>query len=298
MHRSLLGVRPDVGLQIVDPCRPVHGAVDRPARVTAGREPQPLAAHQVAEDEEFPRRLLAGQRGADALPRRAEHQRHVERVAGAEHARGGGRLRAQLVQEGLAARGGVRLRQVQGWHPEQPVGEDQLEQPPPVRVGIRLPVPGRAVRKAYPDADSGRLFELVFSDWLFRMPTLHLAQAHAASGGRTFLYELRAEAPGNGGVFGACHALDVPLVFGSAGEGLGAMLTGPRPPAEFLAVGDLMRAEWLTFATCGDPGWPVYGTERRTTRVYDLQPDVVPYPEDASMHLWERHRFDALGLVS
>jgi para-nitrobenzyl esterase len=153
-------------------------------------------------------------------------------------------------------------------------------------------------RKSYPGADAGRLFELVFSDWLFRMPTLHLAQAHAASGGKTFLYELRAVAPGNGGVFGACHALDVPLVFGSAGEGLGAMLTGAQPPAEFIAVGDLMRAEWLRFAACGDPGWPVYGTERRTTRIYDVQPDVLPYPEEASMHLWERHRFDALGLIS
>jgi para-nitrobenzyl esterase len=41
----------------------------------------------------------------------------------------------------------------------------------------------------------------------------------------------------------------------------------------------------------------VYGTERRTTRVYDLQPDIAPYPEEASMHLWERHQFDALDLV-
>ena len=151
-------------------------------------------------------------------------------------------------------------------------------------------------RKAYPDADSGRLFELVFSDWLFRMPTLHLAQAHAASGGKTFLYELRAEAPADPDMFGACHALDVPLVFGSAGKGLGAALTGEQPSPEFLAVGDLMRAEWLRFAARGEPGWPVYGTERRTTRVYDLQPDVRPYPEEASMHLWERHQFDALGL--
>jgi para-nitrobenzyl esterase len=151
-------------------------------------------------------------------------------------------------------------------------------------------------RKAYPDADSGRLFELVFSDWLFRMPTLHLAQAHAASGGKTFLYELRAEAPAGPDMFGACHALDVPLVFGSAGKGIGDPLTGEQPSPEFLAVGDLMRAEWLRFAARGEPGWPVYGTERRTTRVYDLQPDVRPYPEEASMHLWERHQFDALGL--
>ena len=73
------------------------------------------------------------------------------------------------------------------------------------------------------------------------------------------------------------------------------MLTGPELPAEFLALGDLMRREWLSFASCGNPGWSPYGTEHRTTRVYDLQPDTRSYPEEASMHLWERHMFDALG---
>jgi para-nitrobenzyl esterase len=153
-------------------------------------------------------------------------------------------------------------------------------------------------RKSYPDADAERLYELVFSDWLFRMPTLHLAQAHAASGGKTFLYELTAVAPGGPDMFRACHALDVPLVFGVWGQGIGALLTGEQPSAEFAALGDLMRSEWLRFASCGDPGWPVYGTERRTTRVYDLQPDVGPYPEEVSMRLWDRHQFDTLGLSS
>ena len=151
-------------------------------------------------------------------------------------------------------------------------------------------------RKAYQGADAGQLYELVFSDWLFRMPTLHLAQAHAASGGKTFLYELRAEAPGGGGVFGACHALDIGLIFGGAGAA-GGVLTGEHPPAEFTALGDLMRSEWLRFADCGEPGWPVYGTEHRATRIYDLEEDVTPYPEEASMHLWERHQFDALDLA-
>ena len=151
-----------------------------------------------------------------------------------------------------------------------------------------------AYKKAFPDADPSGMYELIFSDWLFRMPTLHLAQAHAASGGRTYLYELAAEAPA--GPFGACHGLDVPLVFGAMGPGLSAMLTGPNPPAEFVALGDTMRREWLSFAATGDPGWPAYGTEHRATRIYDLQPDVVPYPEETSMHLWERHQFDALGL--
>jgi para-nitrobenzyl esterase len=151
-----------------------------------------------------------------------------------------------------------------------------------------------AYRKAFPEADPSRLYELVFSDWLFRMPTLHLAQAHAASGGRTFLYELVAQAPG--GPFGACHALDVPLVFGTVGEGLTAALIGPSLPPEFVTLGDTMRREWLSFAATGDPGWPAYGTEHRTTRVYDLQPDELSYPEETSRRLWERHQFDALRL--
>jgi para-nitrobenzyl esterase len=153
-----------------------------------------------------------------------------------------------------------------------------------------------AYRKAFPDADPSGMYELIFSDWLFRMPTLHLAQAHAASGGRTYLYELAAQAPA--GPFGACHGLDVPLVFGAMGTGLSAMLTGENPPAAFVALGDTMRREWLEFAAAGDPGWPAYGTEHRSTRVYDLQPDVVSYPEETSMHLWERHQFDALGLAT
>jgi para-nitrobenzyl esterase len=149
-------------------------------------------------------------------------------------------------------------------------------------------------RKAYAGRDASGLFEVAFSDWLFRMPTLHLAQAHAMSGGTTYLYELAAAAPA--GQFGACHALDVPLVFGSYSDGIGLMLTGAEPPAGFVALGDLMRREWLSFAACGSPGWAPYGTEHRTTRVYDLQPDIRSYPEEASMHLWERHMFDALGL--
>jgi para-nitrobenzyl esterase len=150
-------------------------------------------------------------------------------------------------------------------------------------------------RKGYPDKDASGLFETVFSDWLFRMPTLHLAQAHAVSGGATYLYELTAKAPV--GPFGACHGLDVPLVFGAYGEGLSALLTGPEPPADFVALGDTMRREWVTFAASGNPGWPAYGTEHRTTRVYDLQPDVLSYPEETSMHLWQRHMFDGLSLT-
>jgi para-nitrobenzyl esterase len=150
-----------------------------------------------------------------------------------------------------------------------------------------------AYRAAYPDADPETLFELVHSDWLFRMPTLHLAQAHSASGGRTFLYELRYPAPVNH--FGACHAIDVPLVFGNF-EALGQMLFGPEPPAGAVALGDLMRRQWTTFAADGDPGWPAYAPGHRLTRIFDDPADVASYPEKASLHLWDQHRFGVLDL--
>jgi len=147
-----------------------------------------------------------------------------------------------------------------------------------------------AYREAYPGADAETLFELVNSDWLFRMPTLHLAQAHAAAGGATFLYQVSFESS-----LGACHAIDVPLVFGVY-QGLGQLLFGPEPPASAVALGDLMRSEWAAFAADGDPGWPPYSAGRRLTRIFDDPPDVVPYPEQASMHLWDQHRFGVLDL--
>ena len=150
-----------------------------------------------------------------------------------------------------------------------------------------------AYREAYPDADAETLFELVHSDWLFRMPTLHLAQAHAAAGGRTFLYQV--SYPAAAGGLGACHAIDVPLVFGVY-KGIGRMLFGPEPPASAVALGDLMRSQWAAFAANGDPGWPPYAPGRRTTRIFDDPPDVMPYPEVASLHIWDQHRFGVLDL--
>jgi para-nitrobenzyl esterase len=162
-----------------------------------------------------------------------------------------------------------------------------------VANALRGLVPGgegeKEYHRAYPGAGPEELLELVYSDWVFRMPTLHLAQAHAAGGGKTFLYELMY----SDGPLGACHALDVPLLFGTNRE-LGEFLLGSEPAQSAVALGDLMRAEWVAFVTTGDPGWPPYAPGRRTTRVYDTESAVGPYPEEASMHVWDQRRFDVL----
>ncbi len=168
-------------------------------------------------------------------------------------------------------------------------------------TALRALAPGpdgaRRYREAFPAASPEELYELVNADWLFRMPTLHLAQAHAASGGRTYLYELTWPAPGLGGALGACHGLDVPLVFGNLSSGQPALLIGETPSAEAEALSARIRAAWTAFAADGDPGWPAYDTEQRLVQLLDARPAVTAYPEEASRLLWQQHTFPALPLT-
>ena len=160
-------------------------------------------------------------------------------------------------------------------------------------VSLRELGPGhdgeRAYRDAFPDASAELLYELVRNDWLFRMPTQRLAEAQAAAGGAAYLYELAWAAPAHGGILGACHGLDGPLVFGNLDEGLAARLIGPAPYPAAEEVSAQFRAAWTRFATAGDPGWPRYDQRERLTQVFDLPPAVTPYPEETSRRLWQGH---------
>lgn len=53
----------------------------------------------------------------------------------------------------------------------------------------------RRYRDGFPAAGPDELYELVNSDWLFRMSTLHLAEAQTGAGGRAHVYELTWPAP-------------------------------------------------------------------------------------------------------
>nr|WP_030562004.1 carboxylesterase family protein [Streptomyces aureocirculatus] len=155
----------------------------------------------------------------------------------------------------------------------------------------------RRYRDAFPTAGPDELYELVHSDWLFRMPTLRLAEAHSAAGGRAHVYELTWSAPGMGGALGACHGLDVPLVLGNLDRGQPALLIGDAPSPEAADLSGLMRSAWTSFAADGEPGWPAYDTGRRLVQLFDARPAVAAYPEERSRGIWESHAFPALPLI-
>ncbi|MFI7501479.1 carboxylesterase/lipase family protein [Streptomyces sp. NPDC049687] len=171
-------------------------------------------------------------------------------------------------------------------------------------AALRLFAPGggeageRAYREAYPDAGPGELYERVQSDWLFHIPSLHLAEAQVAGGGRAHVYELTWPAPGMGGSLGACHGLDIPLLFGTYQADLGNLLfAGVEVTDEARSLSHAFRTSWTSFARTGDPGWPAYDTESRPVRVLDVEQRTVPYPEEISRRLWEGQDFPPLPLL-
>ncbi|CAL9491744.1 carboxylesterase/lipase family protein [Streptomyces sp. enrichment culture] len=174
------------------------------------------------------------------------------------------------------------------------IGEDRAT------AALRLYAPGgeAAYRAAYPQASPDDLYERIQTDWLFAVPSLRLAEAHLAGGGRSHVYELTWSAPAFDGALGACHALDIPLLFGTFQGGLAQFqFGGAEPSEEALALSARFRAAWTDFARTGDPGWPAYDTQQRLVRVFDAEPTVAPYPEETSRRLWEGYEFTPLPLA-
>ncbi len=154
-----------------------------------------------------------------------------------------------------------------------------------------------AFRAAYPTADPERLYELVHSDAMFRMPSLRLAEARQPSA-RSYVYELTWDAPGMGGeMLGACHGLGLPLTFGNLTAGVATFLIGNDPTSEATELSSRVRRAWTAFAATGDPGWPAFAPPERRTWVIDAEPSVQPYPEETSRHLWATHTLTAVDLT-
>jgi para-nitrobenzyl esterase len=160
-----------------------------------------------------------------------------------------------------------------------------------------------AYRSGLPDATTTELFETVQSDALFRMPTVRFAEANEAAGGASYLYELTWPAPAMGGALGACHSLDVPLLFGTFDSPAGRMalgdLTDEGPGGEARRLAAELRDAWVAFARDGNPGWTAYGTDDGGwTRVFDGKggAPAVPYPEETSRRIWEGTEIEPFDL--
>ncbi len=126
------------------------------------------------------------------------------------------------------------------------------------------------------------LWVAISTDSIFRLPSLQLADAHAAAAGPgvgTHAYLFTWETPAFGGSLGSCHALDIPFVFGTVKHPGIQLFSGGGDDALELSEG--MRRAWSAFARSGSPSndrsgeWPVWEPVRRPTMVFGPWPGSV-----------------------
>jgi len=139
-----------------------------------------------------------------------------------------------------------------------------------------------AYRARYPGASAADILAAAQTDWWCRLPALRLAEARTQANGATYLYEFAWASPAAGGLFGACHGLEIPFVFDTLDKGakqmMGALL-GEAPPQ---TLADAMHKAWIQFAATGDPGWPRYEALHRTTMRFS-----TPSQSFENCYAWE-----------
>ena len=137
--------------------------------------------------------------------------------------------------------------------------------------------------------DPRAIFGAVLTDQMFRVPAIRLAEAHSGHQD-VFMYQFNWATPIMGGMFGSCHALEIPFVFDIVRDNGFEQFVGPDAPE---SLADAMQDAWIAFARTGDPNsgaipdWPTYDLDRRSTMQLDETCEVLDDPGAAERAFWE-----------
>ena len=147
------------------------------------------------------------------------------------------------------------------------------------------------VRKVYaaahPDLDEREVSIAIWTDAMFTIPAERLADAQRGHNENVWSYRLSWRTPILDGNLGACHALDIPLMFDRVD--LTAFL-GENPPVELARE---MHGAWVRFAKTGDPSggnlpaWPRHDPDTRPTMDFDVPIRLVNDPDADVRTIWD-----------
>lgn len=139
-----------------------------------------------------------------------------------------------------------------------------------------------AYRELYPTySPSDVYFAATTASRSWRGAVIELEE-RARAGAPAFAYQLDWRAPAEGGIFGAPHTLDIPLMFNTleASEWIGARSSD----AEFMSR--TMIDALLRFARTSDPGWAPYTLDQRATMIFNNRSRVENDPRGAERLLF------------
>jgi para-nitrobenzyl esterase len=135
------------------------------------------------------------------------------------------------------------------------------------------------------------LLDAIQGDEMFRIPSIRLAEAQRLHQPRTYMYLFVFESPARRGSLGACHALELPFVFGTLDAPTQDKFAGKGPDVERLSA--QMMDAWLGFTRAGEPGhrdigpWQPYDELQRATMLFGRTCAIENAPFDAERAAWD-----------
>ena len=143
-------------------------------------------------------------------------------------------------------------------------------------------------KKNRPDDTPWDLYIGITSESM-RLWSVQLAETKAASGGTpVYMYLFTWESQYMGGIFKACHAMEIPFVFNNPDI---APFTGEGEDRYDLAAA--MSQAWINFARAGDPNgeglpeWPAYDKKNRATMIFDVPCRIENDPRQEERLVWK-----------
>jgi para-nitrobenzyl esterase len=146
----------------------------------------------------------------------------------------------------------------------------------------------RSLRDGSPARD---LFFAIQTDRWFRQPAIQLAEIQARHRRDVHAYLFTWPSPAFGGGLGACHALDLPFVWGTHVQPAMRPFVGDAAGAAVLSR--RMQGAWIAFAQGGPPAhpelpeWPAYEPARRATLELGTSCRLLHAPGEAERAFWD-----------
>lgn len=145
-----------------------------------------------------------------------------------------------------------------------------------------------------PNGNESERLAAAETELYYRRPLLALAALRAEQGATSWNYLFDWPSPALRGRLGACHALEIPFVFGTLNAPGMASFAGKGP--EVWGISDQMIDAWAAFAQDGDPraavtAWEPWNNSDRWAWIIDRNARVERAPRAAERRLWA----DVLG---
>lgn len=129
------------------------------------------------------------------------------------------------------------------------------------------------------------------TDYFFRIPVSRYMGEQSVHQPNLYLYNFSWKTPSMGGVLGACHALEIPFVWGSLLDiDMGWL---PKKTEEMEILSSQIMDCWINFARSGNPNhkgipnWPKYNKKNRSTLIFDKNITVVDDPKRETRIIWD-----------